>query len=155
MRLAPQVLGVRARYEKELRVLHEEKNRSEEEIRQQLKEEKVLVLVLEQRTRPGRKSHIRSVFQGRTREMQGLQQQLEDLQQQLQAMEGTRGWFERRLKEAEVGPAPARNRHRQGRLAEPRLDCCLCVSRRTWRRTASGTGRTSRCCRRNTASSCR
>uniref|UniRef100_A0A3B3X653 GRIP1 associated protein 1 n=1 Tax=Poecilia mexicana TaxID=48701 RepID=A0A3B3X653_9TELE len=74
-----EVLGVRARYEKELRVLHEEKNRSEEEIRQQLKEEK-----------------------GRTRELQSLQQQLEDLQQQLQAMEGTRGWFERRLKEAEA-----------------------------------------------------
>ncbi|MEQ2219860.1 hypothetical protein XENOCAPTIV_026070, partial [Xenoophorus captivus] len=35
------VLSVRARYEKELRVLHEEKNRSEEEIRQQLREEKV------------------------------------------------------------------------------------------------------------------
>ncbi|PWA19113.1 hypothetical protein CCH79_00020638 [Gambusia affinis] len=108
-----EVLGVRARYEKELRVLHEEKNRSEEEIRQQLKEEKVLVLVLEQQTRPGRKSHIRSVFQGRTRELQGLQQQLEDLQQQLQAMEGTRGWFERRLKEAEENLETNGERHRQ------------------------------------------
>lgn len=146
---------MRARYEKELRVLHEEKNRSEEEIRQQLKEEKVLVLVLEQRTRPGRKSDVRFVFQGRTRELQGLQQQLEDLQQQLQAMEGTRGWFERRLKEAEVGPAPARNWYRRARLAEPRPDCYLCVSRRTWIRMASGTGRKSRRCRRNTASSCR
>ncbi|XP_043993763.1 GRIP1-associated protein 1 isoform X2 [Gambusia affinis] len=85
-----EVLGVRARYEKELRVLHEEKNRSEEEIRQQLKEEK-----------------------GRTREMQGLQQQLEDLQQQLQAMEGTRGWFERRLKEAEENLETNGERHRQ------------------------------------------
>ncbi|KAK7884558.1 hypothetical protein WMY93_027681 [Mugilogobius chulae] len=54
-----EVLAVRARYEKELRGLHEDKNRSEEEIRQQLREEKV------------------------------------------QAMEGTKGWFERRLKEAE------------------------------------------------------
>ncbi|XP_023208817.1 GRIP1-associated protein 1 isoform X3 [Xiphophorus maculatus] len=85
-----EVLGVRARYEKELRVLHEEKNRSEEEIRQQLKEEK-----------------------GRTRELQGLQQQLEDLQQQLQAMEGTRGWFERRLKEAEENLEMNGKRHRQ------------------------------------------
>ncbi|XP_027866799.1 GRIP1-associated protein 1 isoform X2 [Xiphophorus couchianus] len=85
-----EVLGVRARYEKELRVLHEEKNRSEEEIRQQLKEEK-----------------------GRTRELQGLQQQLEDLQQQLQAMEGTRGWFERRLKEAEENLETNGERHRQ------------------------------------------
>ncbi|XP_032423111.1 GRIP1-associated protein 1 isoform X5 [Xiphophorus hellerii] len=85
-----EVLGVRARYEKELRVLHEEKNRSEEEIRQQLKEEK-----------------------GRTRELQGLQQQLEDLQQQLQAMEGTRGWFERRLKEAEENLETNGEQHRQ------------------------------------------
>ena len=34
---------MRARYEKELRGLHEDKNRSEEEIRQQLREEKVKV----------------------------------------------------------------------------------------------------------------
>lgn len=39
--LSSQVLGVRARYEKELRGLHEDKNRSEEEIRQQLRDEKV------------------------------------------------------------------------------------------------------------------
>ncbi|KAM4571699.1 GRIP1-associated protein 1 isoform 2-T2 [Fundulus diaphanus] len=73
-----EVLGVRARYEKELRVLHEEKNRSEEEIRQQLREEK-----------------------GRTKELEGLQQRVEELQAQVQAMEGTKGWFERRLKETE------------------------------------------------------
>ncbi|XP_047219121.1 GRIP1-associated protein 1 isoform X2 [Girardinichthys multiradiatus] len=73
-----EVLSVRARYEKELRVLHEEKNRSEEEIRQQLREEK-----------------------GRTKELEGLQQQVEELQAQVQAMEGTKGWFERRLKETE------------------------------------------------------
>lgn len=39
--LSCQILGVRARYEKELRGLHEDKNRSEEEIRQQLRDEKV------------------------------------------------------------------------------------------------------------------
>ncbi|XP_061591660.1 GRIP1-associated protein 1 isoform X5 [Cololabis saira] len=73
-----EVLGVRARYEKELRGLHEDKSRSEEEIRQQLREEKA-----------------------RTKEMEGLQQRLEELQAQVQSMEGTKGWFERRLKEAE------------------------------------------------------
>ncbi|XP_062271313.1 GRIP1-associated protein 1 isoform X5 [Scomber scombrus] len=73
-----EVLGVRARYEKELRGLHEEKNRSEEEIRQQLREEKA-----------------------RTKELEGLQQRVEELQTQVQSMEGTKGWFERRLKEAE------------------------------------------------------
>ncbi|KAJ8402873.1 hypothetical protein AAFF_G00361870 [Aldrovandia affinis] len=35
-----EVLGVRARYEKELRGLHEDKNRTEEEIRSQLRDEK-------------------------------------------------------------------------------------------------------------------
>ncbi|KAK2850916.1 hypothetical protein Q5P01_007192 [Channa striata] len=73
-----EVLGVRARYEKELRGLHEDKNRSEEEIRQQLRDEKV-----------------------RTKELEGLQQKVEELQTQVQSMEGTKGWFERRLKEAE------------------------------------------------------
>ncbi|KAM4563789.1 GRIP1-associated protein 1 isoform 2-T2 [Odontesthes bonariensis] len=73
-----EVLGVRARYEKELRGLHEDKNRSEEEIRQQLRDEKA-----------------------RTKELEGLQQRVDELQAQVQAMEGTKGWFERRLKEAE------------------------------------------------------
>ncbi|KAG7471596.1 hypothetical protein JOB18_023405 [Solea senegalensis] len=73
-----EVLGVRARYEKELRGLHEEKNRSEEEIRQQLRDEKA-----------------------RSKELECLQPRVEELQAQLQSMEGTRGWFERRLKEAE------------------------------------------------------
>ncbi|XP_056129534.1 GRIP1-associated protein 1 isoform X2 [Lampris incognitus] len=73
-----EVLGVRARYEKELRGLHEDKNRSEEEIRQQLRDEKV-----------------------RTRELEAVQQSMEVLQAQVQSMEGTKGWFERRLKEAE------------------------------------------------------
>uniref|UniRef100_A0A7N6FFH6 GRIP1 associated protein 1 n=1 Tax=Anabas testudineus TaxID=64144 RepID=A0A7N6FFH6_ANATE len=74
-----EILGVRARYEKELRGLHEDKNRSEEEIRQQLRDEKA-----------------------RTKELEGLQQKVEELQAQVQSMEGTKGWFERRLKEAEL-----------------------------------------------------
>uniref|UniRef100_A0A665VK39 GRIP1 associated protein 1 n=1 Tax=Echeneis naucrates TaxID=173247 RepID=A0A665VK39_ECHNA len=74
-----EVLGVRARYEKELRGLHEDKNRSEEEIRQQLRDEKA-----------------------RTKELEGLQPKVEELQALVQSMEGTKGWFERRLKEAEV-----------------------------------------------------
>ncbi|KAL1021167.1 hypothetical protein UPYG_G00009680 [Umbra pygmaea] len=73
-----EVLGVRARYEKELRGLHEDKNRTEEEIRSQLRDEKA-----------------------RNKELEGLQQSVEDLQAQVQSMEGTKGWFERRLKEAE------------------------------------------------------
>ncbi|XP_019962670.1 GRIP1-associated protein 1 isoform X2 [Paralichthys olivaceus] len=73
-----EVLGVRARYEKELRGLHEDKNRSEEEIRQQLRDEKA-----------------------RAKELEGLQPKVEELQAQVQSMEGTKGWFERRLKEAE------------------------------------------------------
>uniref|UniRef100_A0A8C7P2F5 GRIP1 associated protein 1 n=1 Tax=Oncorhynchus mykiss TaxID=8022 RepID=A0A8C7P2F5_ONCMY len=74
-----EVLGVRARYEKELRGLHEDKNRTEEEIRSQLRDEKA-----------------------RNKELEGLQQSVEELQAQVQSMEGTKGWFERRLKEAEV-----------------------------------------------------
>ncbi|KAJ8016573.1 hypothetical protein DPEC_G00008640 [Dallia pectoralis] len=73
-----EVLGVRARYEKELRGLHEEKNRTEEEIRSQLRDEKA-----------------------RNKELEGLQQCVEELQAQVQSMEGTKGWFERRLKDAE------------------------------------------------------
>ncbi|KAJ8398752.1 hypothetical protein AAFF_G00419490 [Aldrovandia affinis] len=67
-----EVLGVRARYEKELRGLHEDKNRTEEEIRSQLRDEKA-----------------------RTRELESLQQTVEELQAQIQSMEGTKGWFER------------------------------------------------------------
>uniref|UniRef100_A0A6Q2YC67 GRIP1 associated protein 1 n=1 Tax=Esox lucius TaxID=8010 RepID=A0A6Q2YC67_ESOLU len=74
-----EVLGVRARYEKELRGLHEDKNRTEEEIRSQLRDEKA-----------------------RNKELEGLQQCVEELQAQVQSMEGTKGWFERRLKDAEV-----------------------------------------------------
>uniref|UniRef100_A0A8C6VYN7 GRIP1 associated protein 1 n=1 Tax=Nothobranchius furzeri TaxID=105023 RepID=A0A8C6VYN7_NOTFU len=81
-----EVLGVRARYEKELRGLHEDKNRSEEELRQQLRDEKA-----------------------RTKELEGFQLQVEELQAQIQSMEGTKGWFERRLAEAEVSPVLQRS----------------------------------------------
>nr|XP_029501693.1 GRIP1-associated protein 1-like [Oncorhynchus nerka] len=73
-----EVLGVRARYEKELRGLHEDKNRTEEGIRSQLRDEKA-----------------------RNKELEGLQQCVEELQAQVQSMEDTKGWFERRLKDAE------------------------------------------------------
>ncbi|KAF4110264.1 GRIP1-associated protein 1 isoform X1 [Onychostoma macrolepis] len=73
-----EVLGIRARYEKELRGLHEEKNRTEEEIRSQLRDERA-----------------------RTKELEALQPYVEELKAQVQSMEGTKGWFERRLKEAE------------------------------------------------------
>ncbi|KAG7280856.1 hypothetical protein CRUP_010838 [Coryphaenoides rupestris] len=73
-----EVLAVRARYEKELRGLHEEKNRCEEEIRQQLREEKT-----------------------RSKDLEGCQQTVVELQAQVQSMEETKGWFERRLRDAE------------------------------------------------------
>lgn len=40
--------------------------------------------------------------QARSRELETVQQTAEELQLQIQAMDGTKGWFERRLKEAEV-----------------------------------------------------
>ncbi|KAI4791125.1 hypothetical protein KUCAC02_034189, partial [Chaenocephalus aceratus] len=58
--------------------VQEDKNRSEEEIRQQLRDEKA-----------------------RSKALEGLQQRVEELQAQVLSMEGTKGWFERRLKEAE------------------------------------------------------
>ncbi|XP_065426750.1 GRIP1-associated protein 1 isoform X1 [Chrysemys picta bellii] len=73
-----EVLGVRAHYERELRQLHEEKKRHEEELRGQLKEEKA-----------------------RSRELESSQQTVEELRLQIQSMDGAKGWFERRLKEAE------------------------------------------------------
>ncbi|KAM9326597.1 GRIP1-associated protein 1 [Gastrophryne carolinensis] len=73
-----EVLSIRAKYEKELRELHDEKNRGEEELRSQLRDEKA-----------------------RCRELEGLQQTTEELRLQIQSLEGTKGWFERRLKEAE------------------------------------------------------
>ncbi|XP_074134081.1 LOW QUALITY PROTEIN: GRIP1-associated protein 1 [Sminthopsis crassicaudata] len=72
------VLAVRARYERELRQLHDGRRRQEEELRAQIREEKA-----------------------RTRELESLQQMVEELRAQLQSMEGAKGWFERRLKEAE------------------------------------------------------
>jgi hypothetical protein len=41
-------------------------------------------------------------FQARTRELENLQQMVEELQAQVHSMDGAKGWFERRLKEAEV-----------------------------------------------------
>ncbi|XP_073496442.1 GRIP1-associated protein 1 isoform X3 [Phyllobates terribilis] len=73
-----EVLCIRAKYEKELRELHEEKNRGEEELRGHLRDEKA-----------------------RSRDLEGLQQTTEELRLQIQSLEGTKGWFERRLKEAE------------------------------------------------------
>ncbi|XP_077696263.1 LOW QUALITY PROTEIN: GRIP1-associated protein 1 [Eretmochelys imbricata] len=73
-----EVLGVRARYERELRELHEEKKRHEEELRGQLKEEKA-----------------------RSRELESSRQTVGELRLQIQSMDGAKGWFERRLKEAE------------------------------------------------------
>ncbi|KAM3911521.1 GRIP1-associated protein 1 isoform 1-T1 [Leptodactylus fuscus] len=73
-----EVLSIRAKYEKELRELHEEKNRGEEDLRGQLRDEKA-----------------------RSRELEGLQQTTEELRLQIQSLEGTKGWFERRLKDAE------------------------------------------------------
>nr|XP_023413608.1 LOW QUALITY PROTEIN: GRIP1-associated protein 1 [Loxodonta africana] len=78
LRHEKEVLGVRARYERELRELHEDKKRQEEELRGQIREEKV-----------------------RTRELENLQQAVEELQAQVHSMDGAKGWFERRLKEAE------------------------------------------------------
>lgn len=40
--------------------------------------------------------------QARTKELEGLQLRVEELQAQVVSMEGTKGWFERRLQEAEV-----------------------------------------------------
>uniref|UniRef100_A0A452G5Z2 GRIP1 associated protein 1 n=1 Tax=Capra hircus TaxID=9925 RepID=A0A452G5Z2_CAPHI len=78
LRHEKEVLGVRARYERELRELHEDKKRQEEELRGQIREEKA-----------------------RTRELETLQQTVEELQAQVHSMDGAKGWFERRLKEAE------------------------------------------------------
>lgn len=41
-------------------------------------------------------------FQVRTRELENLQHTVEELQAQVHSMDGAKGWFERRLKEAEV-----------------------------------------------------
>ncbi|XP_051865026.1 GRIP1-associated protein 1 isoform X2 [Pristis pectinata] len=72
------VLAVRARYERELRQLHEDKHRAEEELRAQLRDEKA-----------------------RGRELESLQQKVEELGRQVEAAEGAKGWLQRSLKEAE------------------------------------------------------
>lgn len=46
--------------------------------------------------------------QARTRELESLQQTVEELQAQVHSMDGAKGWFERRLKEAEVSWGPVR-----------------------------------------------
>ncbi|XP_053145637.1 GRIP1-associated protein 1 isoform X2 [Hemicordylus capensis] len=73
-----EVLAVRARYERELRELHEHKKRQEDDLRGQLKEEKA-----------------------RSQELESMQQTVEQLRLQIQSMDGTKGWFERQLKDAE------------------------------------------------------
>ncbi|XP_057615144.1 GRIP1-associated protein 1 isoform X5 [Chionomys nivalis] len=78
LRHEKEMLGVRARYERELRELHEDKKRQEDELRGQIREEKA-----------------------RTRELETLQHTVEELQAQVHSMDGAKGWFERRLKEAE------------------------------------------------------
>ncbi|KAG8548296.1 hypothetical protein GDO81_025857 [Engystomops pustulosus] len=86
-----EVLSIRAKYEKELRELHEEKNRGEEDLRGQLRDEKA-----------------------RCRELEGLQQTTEELRLQIQSLEGTKGWFERRLKEAEETIEKNQLHHEEG-----------------------------------------
>ncbi|XP_061745254.1 GRIP1-associated protein 1 isoform X2 [Nerophis ophidion] len=85
-----EVLGVRARYEKELRGLHEEKNRSEEEIRQQLRDEKA-----------------------RSKDLESLLVKVEELHAQLQSMEGTKGWLEQQLNEAQENTERLTAEHQQ------------------------------------------
>uniref|UniRef100_A0A7N4V3D4 GRIP1 associated protein 1 n=1 Tax=Sarcophilus harrisii TaxID=9305 RepID=A0A7N4V3D4_SARHA len=103
------VLAVRARYERELRQLHDGRRRQEEELRAQIREEKA-----------------------RTRDLESLQQMVEELRAQLQSMEGAKGWFERRLKEAERplrrwgvsgGGLTRRVRAAEGRLQEAEALC--------------------------------
>uniref|UniRef100_A0A673M597 GRIP1-associated protein 1-like n=1 Tax=Sinocyclocheilus rhinocerous TaxID=307959 RepID=A0A673M597_9TELE len=81
--LAIETAQEKSRHKEELsdvRLQHEkEKNRMEEEIRSQLRDERA-----------------------RTKELEGLQPYVEELKAQVQSMEGTKGCFERRLKEAEV-----------------------------------------------------
>ncbi|XP_044539006.1 GRIP1-associated protein 1, partial [Gracilinanus agilis] len=89
------VLAVRARYERELRQLHDGRRRQEEELRAQIREEKA-----------------------RTRELESLQQMVEELRAQLQSMEGAKGWFERRLKEAEEALEEQHQGHEESLRAE-------------------------------------
>uniref|UniRef100_A0A3Q1MK95 GRIP1 associated protein 1 n=1 Tax=Bos taurus TaxID=9913 RepID=A0A3Q1MK95_BOVIN len=102
LRHEKEVLGVRARYERELRELHEDKKRQEEELRGQIREEKA-----------------------RTRELETLQQTVEELQAQVHSMDGAKGWFERRLKEAESKEEELQGVQEQLRQAQEERDCHL------------------------------
>ncbi|XP_034340947.1 GRIP1-associated protein 1 isoform X4 [Arvicanthis niloticus] len=90
LRHEKEMLGVRARYERELRELHEDKKRQEEELRGQIREEKA-----------------------RTRELENLQHTVEELQAQVHSMDGAKGWFERRLKEAEESLLQQQQEHEE------------------------------------------
>ncbi|PNJ04810.1 GRIPAP1 isoform 14, partial [Pongo abelii] len=102
LRHEKEVLGVRARYERELRELHEDKKRQEEELRGQIREEKA-----------------------RTRELETLQQTVEELQAQVHSMDGAKGWFERRLKEAEGKEEELQDVRDQLQQAQEERDCHL------------------------------
>uniref|UniRef100_A0A673MCN1 GRIP1-associated protein 1-like n=1 Tax=Sinocyclocheilus rhinocerous TaxID=307959 RepID=A0A673MCN1_9TELE len=79
-----EVLSIRARYEKELR---------DERVRNLCETNDLLNFYLQL---------CFFFFQARTKELEGLQPYVEELKAQVQSMEGTKGCFERRLKEAEV-----------------------------------------------------
>ncbi|XP_070945088.1 GRIP1-associated protein 1 isoform X3 [Macaca nemestrina] len=107
LRHEKEVLGVRARYERELRELHEDKKRQEEELRGQIREEKF------------------APSQARTRELETLQQTVEELQAQVHSMDGAKGWFERRLKEAEDKEEELQDVRDQLEQAQEERDCHL------------------------------
>uniref|UniRef100_S4RU68 GRIP1 associated protein 1 n=1 Tax=Petromyzon marinus TaxID=7757 RepID=S4RU68_PETMA len=89
-----EVLGVRARYERELRELHEEMVRSADELRAQLKDEKV-----------------------KTKELEGLKEVANSLQSQIAGLESSKGWYERRLQDAEELAKKNLDEH-QGRIQQ-------------------------------------
>uniref|UniRef100_A0A8C4QUW1 GRIP1 associated protein 1 n=1 Tax=Eptatretus burgeri TaxID=7764 RepID=A0A8C4QUW1_EPTBU len=73
-----EILVVRAKYEKELRNLHEENGKIAENLHSQLKNEKM-----------------------KTKELESLNETVESLKAQITALDGSKGWFERRLEEEE------------------------------------------------------
>ncbi|MGH0136163.1 UNVERIFIED_CONTAM: hypothetical protein FKN15_025589 [Acipenser sinensis] len=72
--------------------------RGEEERGAQLQEERRRGAQLREE---GRREEQSSERREEERELEGLQQIVEELKLQIQSMEGTKGWFERRLREAE------------------------------------------------------
>ncbi|KAJ8408224.1 hypothetical protein AAFF_G00264520 [Aldrovandia affinis] len=58
----------------------------------------------------------------RTRELESLQQTVEELQAQIQSMEGTKGWFERGLKEAEETAEKSALEHQEQKLTSVQED---------------------------------